>query len=61
MKRIEAKISDEINAAFQEYAKSKKRSAGKQLAWMIEEELKKEGWIDSQGKVRQFTKKANAS
>ena len=45
MKRIDVEITDFVDARFEEYAKSRKRSKRAQLAWMIEEALKKEGML----------------
>ena len=49
MKRLDTQIEDYIDSLFEEYAKKNKRSKRAQLAWLIEEVLKKEGMLGERG------------
>lgn len=50
MKRLDAEVEDHIASLFEEYAKREKRSKRAQLAWLIEEALKREGLLTDNDK-----------
>lgn len=51
MRRFDCAVSDEIHDLFVQYVKSINRSARAHLAFMIKEELKREGWLDERGNL----------